>query len=148
MLFILTGIFGAFLLPEMVSTPMTKDHLHRNKIAGIIMASIGLTICILTLSYFTPESEMVKNEFTIAEVESGVIEDISFNQDDGMVVTVNGEPLSVETNYDEELSLIGVDHYPYAHVTPEIGATVDYKEYGYNGTDYASVIAYSQPSKD
>lgn len=148
MLFILTGIFGAFLLPEMVSTPMTKDHKQINKVVGIIMASIGLTICILTLSYFTPESEMVKNEFTIAEVESGVIEDISFKQNEGMVLTVNGEPLNVETNYDEELSLIGVDHYPYAHITPEIGATVDYKAYSYNDTDYVSVITYSQSGKD
>lgn len=112
------------------------------------MASIGLTIIILSESYFTPEHLMVKDEFTVAEVKSGVIEDISFKQNDGMVVTVNGEPLSVETNYDEELSLISVDHYPYAHVTPEIGATVDYKTYSYNGTDYASVIAYSQPSGD
>lgn len=111
------------------------------------MASIGLTIIILAESYFTPEHLMVKDEFTVAEVKSGVIEDISFKQDDGMVLTVNGEPLNVETNYDEELSLIGVDHYAYAHVTPEIGATVDYKTYSYNDTDYASVIAYSQPSK-
>lgn len=110
------------------------------------MASIGLTIIILSESYFTPEHLMVKDEFTVAEVKSGVIEDISFKQNDGMVLTVNGEPLSVETNYDEELSLIGVDHYAYAHVTPEIGATVDYKAYDYNDTDYASVIAYSQPS--
>lgn len=91
---------------------------------------------------------MVKDEFTVAEVKSGVIEDISFNQDDGMVVTVNGKPLNVEANYDQELSLIGVDHYAYAHVTPEIGATVDYKTYSYNDTDYASVIAYSESGKD
>lgn len=112
------------------------------------MSSIGLIICILSLSYFTPESEMVKNEFTIAEVKNGVIEDISFKQDDGMVLTVNGEPLSVETNYDGALSLIGVEYYTYAHITPEIGATVDYKTYSYNDSDYASVIAYSQPGKD
>lgn len=147
-MFIVAGGFLGLMRPNMVSAPMSKERQRASKITGVILASIGLTVIILSESYFTPEHLMVKNEFTIAEVKSGVVEDISFEQDDGVVITVNGEPLSVETNRDDALSLIDVDAHPYAHVTPEIGATVEYKEYDYNDTDYASVIAYSQPSKD
>lgn len=145
---IMTGIFGGLILPNMVSTPMSEARQHRNKIAGMIMSSMGMTLCILSFCYFTPEHFMVKNEFTIAEVKSGVIEDISFKQNDGMVITVDGEPIGIDIDHDKDISLIGVDTYPYAYVTPEVGARVDYKTYSYNGTDYASVIAYSAPQKE
>lgn len=93
--------------------------------------------------YVTPKSAVLADAHADAEVQSGVIQSLNYDQEaKGIIMIVDGEPLDIYNYADGDIKLVDSSRNLYSYVKPEVGATIKYKQFEVDGKTYTDAIGY------
>lgn len=117
--------------------------LIRRLIPSSISISIGVTMLLVAFLHLTPESAILADAHAEAEVQSGVIQSLNYDQETGgILMVVDGKPLDIYVYPDEDIKLVNSSRNWYDYVKPEVGATIEYKQFEVDGETYTDAIGY------
>lgn len=117
--------------------------LIRRLIPSSIFISTGVAIMLVAFLHLTPKSALIADAHAEAEVQSGVIQSLNYDQETkGILMVVDGEVLDINVDMDDEIKLVDNARNLYDYVKPEVGATIEYKQFEVDGKTYTDAIGY------
>lgn len=126
----------------------SKEKIQKKRIGALFLLASGITATIIMFSAIVPEHMAISDMHNEAETETGVVEKIQYDERIGVILTVNGQELDLELDQNNQIGLYGDAFDPYAYVTPEIDATLEYTTVNYDGSDYVRISGYMSESKN
>ena len=122
---------------------VTLGLLIRRLIPSSIFISIGIAMLCVAFLHLTPGRAIIADAHAEAEVQSGVIQSLNYDQEtQGILMVVDGKPLDIYVYPDEDIKLVNSSRNRYDYVKPEVGGTIEYKQFEVDGKTYTDAIGY------